>query len=138
VNEHLSLRAAAALLGWRGQPRARAQRLLRYLLAVEAREGRTILVRAGGRGGGRRYLVTLSALRDSAPELLPRRDEVVELVRDELTGITERLEDVSDRGDLIADQLVDLTRRVSNVVDRVVALERGHARSREVTRSAEG
>lgn len=120
MNDLLSLRSAAALLGMKGgHPRDRARKLMRYLIAIEARDGKKILVRAGSTtGAGRRYLVALEALRESVPELFSRRDELVEAVREEVADIRDRLEDVSDRGDLIADKLVELAERVVSIEAR--------------------
>ncbi len=111
----LSLSAAAAHVGMKGAPEARARRLMRYLMAVQARDGVKILVASGGAGSGRRYRVALEALRESVPELFSRRDELLEAVRQELADVRERLEDVSDRGDLIADHLVELATRVNAI-----------------------
>lgn len=119
MTELLTVRQVAALLGMSGRPRDRARRLLRYLVAVEVRSGAPFIIRAGGSTHGRRYLVTLEALRQHAPELISRRDELVEAVRAELAELRERLEDVSDRGDLIADNLVAHERRLEALEGRV-------------------
>lgn len=107
----VSLRAAAVALGWKGAPRSAASRLLRHLRAVEARDGCSLLVPAGGEGHGRRYNVSLEVLREFCPDLFPsRREELASMLRAELAKLDERIEQVADRVELLAETVIELAR----------------------------
>ncbi len=110
----ISLRAAVRMMGWEGNPVDSARRLLRRLRAIEARDGRALVLKFGGAGCGTRYAVSLEALRVACPEYFPtRRDELAETIRTELGRIEERLaariEEVSDRCELVADTVVEFS-----------------------------
>jgi len=111
----VSLRAAARILGMEGDPRAASVRLRRHLIAVEQRDGRPLLVHAGGKGYGRRYRVSIAALRERCPELFPtRRDELAEAVTAEIAKVEERFEQrfeqLSDRVELLAETVLELAK----------------------------
>lgn len=66
TSRHMTLAECADYLNMTGDDRVR--RLRRMLLRMEQRHGRAYMVRAGGQQRVR-YLVTISLLRRSAPEL---------------------------------------------------------------------
>lgn len=85
----LTLREAEREVGF---PSARGHRLRRYVEARERKLGRHIMERAGGKGRGTRYLVTLASLRRHCPELFGRPfDELERNMRSYLREIDERM-----------------------------------------------
>ena len=82
LTPHMTLKKAAEVLGMEG-PNV-AQQLRRRLLALEARTGRTFMVRNGLGGTRVRYMVTLSLLREHCPELFNTREETIETMREHL------------------------------------------------------
>jgi hypothetical protein len=111
---------AAELLGWEGEHRAK--RLLRVMLAKERLRGRDIMVRAGGKGSGRRYLLTEGMLRRHCPELfLSTPEQLVADVRRHLKGIDGRVEAIVD--ERMAPEVERIRLKISRLDRRVMALE---------------
>lgn len=107
ADEYLSMNVAAAKLGWRGTPTARAKRLLRVLQAKERSLQVQIVFWTGGQGRGARPRVTMRLLRRHCRELFLRApDELAKDFRRYLERIDERIDDRIDV--LVTPQLEEL------------------------------
>lgn len=121
AEEPLGLAEAAERLGWRGKPKDRARRLLRYLRARERAAQVQIVIDNGAQGNGLRYRVTMRALRRHCRELFVRSaDELAAEFRRHLETIDERIDDRIEM--LMRPELEELRAVDEEITNQVAAL----------------
>lgn len=119
--DYLTPDAAAALLGWVGEKRG--ERLLRVMFAKEARTGREIMVRTGGKRNGVRYKLTEPMLKRHCKELfIPTPDDLVADVKRHLRGLDGRVEAIVD--ERVAPQIEELRARGAKTDEAVREIAR--------------
>ncbi len=99
----LTLREAAALLGWEGK--WAWQRVLRLLKSLEKKTGRTILVRRGGERDGQRYLVSRGALLQHLPAMWVTNHELRRSISSEMGKYRGEVRELKDRVDEVEQRL---------------------------------
>lgn len=112
---NLTLAEAGRLMGLTGSEKNVAQKAKRLLEAKERRIHRQIMLRAGGKGAGVRYLVTRWALLRWMPEYFDRRDAVAVSFQKFTTTFEERLA----KQDALIEHLGDLIRDVLDEVEQM-------------------
>jgi len=108
---YLSIREAADLLGMTG--RFADKKLRRVLLGKEAAAGERIMIRMGSRRPW--FAVTMPLLRKWCPELFSARDEIVAMVREEMSDLREQVEELAERDAVLAGEIGACVKRVDRL-----------------------
>lgn len=110
---YLSLPVAAAALNLPGKPKSAATRLRRVLLAKEREHSVKIMLRMGETRPW--FAVTMPLLRQWCPELFSARDELVAMVREEMSELREQVDELTERDAVLASEIGACVGRVERV-----------------------
>jgi hypothetical protein len=113
LSRMMTLPEAAETLGMRGNRRAAAARLERYIRRREKVANAAILIDVGTPRLPR-FRITLARLRDYCPELFDTRVEMTELLRTHVEGIEERLCRIERNEEALAGEIEEIAARVSD------------------------
>jgi hypothetical protein len=113
----LGLRAAAAELGW-SDSRHSARRLARYLRRKERVLGVQIIQRTSDAQNACQF-VTLATLRQYCPELVDRRSEALEIIREHVNGLHDSVAELRLRDSALAARIRENSKAIERLATRV-------------------